>query len=57
MNGKGSKPRPYSLDLETFSANWDSIFKPKPCTTGKDQVYFHSPKGTHKPKKTKEGNK
>lgn len=25
--GKGDKPRPYSVSLETFDANWDAIFK------------------------------
>lgn len=24
---KGSRPRPYSVDLNTFNNNWDSIFK------------------------------
>jgi hypothetical protein len=28
--GKGSAPRPYSVDAETFESNWDSIFKRKP---------------------------
>jgi hypothetical protein len=27
MSGKGSKPRPFSVDRKTFDANWDSIFK------------------------------
>jgi hypothetical protein len=27
--GKGSAPRPYSVDKETFDSNWDRIFKPK----------------------------
>jgi hypothetical protein len=27
--GKGSRPRPLSVDAETFSNNWDSIFKKK----------------------------
>jgi hypothetical protein len=26
-NGKGDKPRPYSVPLETFDNNWDTIFK------------------------------
>lgn len=26
MSGKGSKPRPYSVDRGTFSSNWDKIF-------------------------------
>ena len=25
--GKGSSPRPYSVDQNTFSNNWDNIFK------------------------------
>jgi hypothetical protein len=24
--GKGSRPRPYSVDQKTFDANWDNIF-------------------------------
>lgn len=27
--GKGSTPRPYSVDAETFANNWDSIFGKK----------------------------
>ena len=26
MSGKGDTPRPYSVDDETFAANWDAIF-------------------------------
>jgi hypothetical protein len=26
MSGKGSSPRPYSVDQETFDKNWDTIF-------------------------------
>lgn len=26
MAGKGSRPRPYSVDLNTFDNNWDTIF-------------------------------
>ena len=26
MAGKGSRPRPYSVDLNTFDNNWDNIF-------------------------------
>jgi hypothetical protein len=28
QNGKGSKPRPLSVDKETFNNNWDNIFNP-----------------------------
>ena len=28
--GKGSKPRPYSVDSKTFETNWDNIFKKSP---------------------------
>jgi hypothetical protein len=24
--GKGSRPRPFSVDQKTFNSNWDSIF-------------------------------
>ena len=27
MSGKGSSPRPFSVSQETFSNNWDAIFK------------------------------
>jgi|LakMenE18May11ns_1017448.scaffolds.fasta_scaffold9951568_4 hypothetical protein len=27
MSGKGSSPRPYSVDKKTFDNNWDRIFK------------------------------
>jgi hypothetical protein len=27
MSGKGSRPRPYSVDKKTFDSNWDAIFK------------------------------
>ena len=27
--GKGSKPRPLSVDKETFDNNWDAIFNKK----------------------------
>ncbi len=27
MSGKGSRPRPFSVDQKTFDNNWDMIFK------------------------------
>jgi hypothetical protein len=27
--GKGSAPRPYSVDADTFESNWDKIFRKK----------------------------
>ena len=27
--GKGSKPRPFSVDQKTFDANWEAIFGKK----------------------------
>jgi len=27
--GKGSNPRPFSVDQKTFDSNWDTIFKNK----------------------------
>jgi hypothetical protein len=29
MNGKGSKPRPFSVSQEQFEKNWDEIFAKK----------------------------
>jgi hypothetical protein len=29
MSGKGSSPRPYSVDQKTFSDNWEQIFGKK----------------------------
>lgn len=29
MNGKGSKPRPFSVSQEQFQKNWDEIFAKK----------------------------
>jgi len=29
MAGKGSRPRPYSVDQKTFDSNWDTIFNKK----------------------------
>lgn len=29
MSGKGSKPRPFSVDRKTFEDNWDRIFNKK----------------------------
>ena len=29
MNGKGSKPRPFSIKLNEFASNWDAAFGPK----------------------------
>ncbi len=30
--GKGSRPRPYSVDQTTFGSNWDAIFNKKEQT-------------------------
>jgi hypothetical protein len=40
--GKGSKPRPYSVDQRTFEDNWSKTFgaKKKP---GKTCMYSHLP--------------
>jgi hypothetical protein len=29
MNGKGSKPRPFSVKYEKYAENWDSVFSKK----------------------------
>jgi len=35
--GKGSKPRPYSVDQKTFDNNWETIFGKKEDNTGVTQ--------------------
>ena len=27
MSGKGSAPRPFGVDADTFASNWDAIFR------------------------------
>lgn len=45
--GKGSAPRPFSVDLNTFDNNWDTIFrKPKPQTDKQDDIPKNQPNNT-----------
>ena len=37
MNGKGSKPRPYSVKYSQYCENWDNIFKKKPVKPEKEK--------------------
>ena len=37
MSGKGSKPRPYSVDQKTFDSNWDRIFSNRKKTEPEKQ--------------------
>lgn len=46
MSGKGSRPRPFSVDRRTFEDNWDKIFakkksksKNKKLARQKDKIY------------------
>lgn len=41
MSGKGSKPRPYSVDQKTFDSNWDSIFSKKEDNTGTSKNEYY----------------
>ena len=48
--GKGSKPRPYSVDQKTFDSNWENIFgkKDKPAektNSADDKIIDHSKEG------------
>lgn len=36
MAGKGSRPRPYSVDQKTFDSNWDAIFGKKEQSAEED---------------------
>ena len=42
MSGKGSRPRPFSVDRKTYESNWDKIFKKKLVkkpVKRKDKIY------------------
>jgi hypothetical protein len=39
MSGKGSKPRPLSVDRKTFNDNWDKIFSKKELTKEEKKKY------------------
>lgn len=45
MSGKGSRPRPLSVDRKVFENNWDKIFKKKTQSKNKklakqqDKIY------------------
>lgn len=34
--GKGSAPRPFGVDAQTYDTNWDRIFGKKPAPQPKD---------------------
>jgi len=36
--GKGSNPRPFSVDQDTFASNWDRIFGKKEEKTESEQT-------------------
>lgn len=43
MSGKGSRPRPFSVDRKTFESNWDKIFnkkKQKPTKSKKPKLIY-----------------
>ena len=59
MNGKGSKPRPLSVDYNRYSQNWDNIFSKKitiPVKTLEDgEQYIEIPEKMLKSLDWKEG--
>lgn len=36
--GKGSRPRPYSVDQKTFNSNWDATFGKKEKSSQKEST-------------------
>jgi Zn finger protein HypA/HybF involved in hydrogenase expression len=40
--GKGSAPRPFSVDHNTFSNNWDAVFGKKKQTVEKPNCYCYN---------------
>lgn len=47
MNGKGSRPRPFSVSGETFASNWERTFGKKDESSPKQE----QPAGATQPKK------
>ena len=41
MSGKGSTPRPFSVDQKTFEDNWDKIFGQKTQQSPQSQTEDH----------------
>ena len=42
MNGKGDKPRPFSVDRKTYEDNWDRIFeRNNPTKSGSVEMWEH----------------
>jgi hypothetical protein len=54
MSGKGSKPRPFSVDKKTYESNWDMIFKKKDIPW---DHYSDLPSPEHYEEEKKEDNK
>jgi Zn finger protein HypA/HybF involved in hydrogenase expression len=42
MSGKGSAPRPFSVDQNTFANNWDAIFGKKKADVLKPDCYCYN---------------
>lgn len=38
MSGKGSRPRPFSVDRKTFEDNWEKIFGKKKSKTNNKKL-------------------
>jgi hypothetical protein len=47
MAGKGSKPRPYSVTQDEYSANWDLIFKRDKVKTAEPVKVVTKPSKPH----------
>ena len=55
-NGKGSKPRPFSVSYEQFLKSWDNIFRSKTISEPLDDTNTHitaKKKDTHNDKRNK----
>lgn len=44
MSGKGSSPRPFSVDDDTFASNWDAIFRKAANDDRQDKPQDEAPK-------------
>ena len=55
MSGKGSTPRPFSVDAETFADNWQRIFGGKAESTSITEANRNGGQGTAQDGRQAEG--
>lgn len=56
MSGKGSAPRPFDVDQDTFAANWARTFGAKAQASSKTEEDRDGGQGTAQDGRAQEGN-